>query len=165
MSFGLLMRDNTPVDFPFRRGAAPQAAVRLGLMPSGPHRMTSFAGRRFRGYGIPPMQAQRVPQYGWVDSTGGGDDPAPLPGTSTDSESTGWASTATGLINLATGIVNAVAGSINPSSGAAGSRCPPGYYLANGRCYPPQQSSGGNMSMLALGALGLGAAFLLLRKK
>lgn len=38
MAFGLLMQDNTPVDYPFRRsGSAAEQSVRLGFVPGGPY--------------------------------------------------------------------------------------------------------------------------------
>lgn len=165
--FGLLMQDNAPVDFPFRRsGASPEASVSLGRL-----------GRRRVRYGIPPSVAARVPQYrgvsgsrfrgfGWVDDTGGGDDPAPLPGTAPEQEHSTWQDITTGILNLGTSITNAVGAAITPHSSGAGYSCPSGYVYSGGRCYPAQGGGGGGMGMgLALAAVGLGAAFLILRRK
>lgn len=235
MGYGLLFTDSTPVD------------------------------RRFRGYGIPPSQARRVPQYngygavmraspaprraglpiaakgdlgaitsilvtlgmvprnasydtvrrvftnwaqangytaeaygtrwddhawqalanmarghgrialGWVDASGGGDegtessDTSPLPGTKPvgQTDSANWTNLGTSALNLGTSIVNAIAGSINPQSGAAGSYCPSGYYLSNGRCVPiPASGSGFSVSPgMVMAGVGLAALFVLTRKK
>ena len=182
--FGLLMQDNAPVDFPFRRsGSAPSESVRIGFVPGGtyfPARAMGYVPggpyyprgnpMRFRGYGIPPRVAARVPQYngfGWVDATGGGDegtesDSSPVPGTVVQSESTGWDKIATGVLNLGTAITGAVVNATSPHSGPAGGYCPSGYVLSNGRCVPMQ--SGSNTGML-LGAVGIGIAALIFLRK
>lgn len=152
MGFGLLLTDNSPVDF--------QGMGRLRR-----RRFRGITGSRFRGYGR-PYGAQAMVQLGWVDSTGGGDDPTTVPGTNVETEHSTWQDIATGVLTLGTSITNAVAGSIRPNTSGVGSSCPSGYYPAGGRCYPIQSSGGdGGMGMmLGLGVLGLGA-FLLLRKK
>lgn len=208
MAFGLLMQDNTPVDYPFRRsGPGMETSVRLGYVPGGPYYPRGrgpmgfvpggpyFPQRQFRGYGIPPRQAARVPQYGhmqmpggppmgfvpggpyypmrargygWVSAEGGGDpgtesDTSPVPGTAPVAENSTSSGIVAGLLNLGTSLTNTIAGSIQPRSGQAGTYCPSGYYLSNGRCVPA--GGGGSNMGLVLGIAGIGAAFLLLRKR
>jgi hypothetical protein len=112
----------------------------------------------FAGYGH--MHLPGTP-YGWVDATGGGDDPAPTPGTAPVQEQSSWDKLATSFLNLGTSVAGAIAGAIQPQSGAAGSYCPSGYYLNNGRCVPvPQQQSSMSTGLL-LGAAAIGAVLLL----
>lgn len=202
MAFGLLVKDNAPVDYPFRRsGPAAEEAVRLGYVPGGPYYPRSMPKMRFASLRLPgtpmgfvpggPYYPRSMPamRYGYVpggpyyprsmpamryagfsgSSTGCGDDGMspcddvpPGPQAQTQSESTGWSRLGVGAANLATSFINAFATNNNPASGGAGTYCPSGYYLSNGRCVP--MPSGSSMTPLLVGG-GLLAAFLLTRKR
>lgn len=151
--FGILMDDaRVPYPVPFGRRSYREISSPPYPMPYGRVRL----GRR---------------SYGWVDATGGGDDPAPTPGTQQvqndgSSGSSQWVNLGTSILNLGAGIANAVAHSQQPQSGASGFSCPSGYYYSNGRCVPAQQSSGfGISSGMVLAGVGILGAALLFSKR
>lgn len=188
-AFGILMRDNSPVDYPFRRsGKAAEETVKLGYVPAGPYYRRDRAPgtwlnpvaprlgfvpagpyyRRDRapgtwlnpvnGYGIPPGQAARVPQY-----NGFGESESSLSAYGDDASA--WANLGTSLVNLTTGIIDAATGGSNPNTTDTTS-CPAGYYYSGGRCMqiPQQQTSSISPMMIGVGVIGLGALLFLAKK-
>jgi hypothetical protein len=200
--FGLLMQDNTPVDWRYRGmsyvpgGPYYPRGARLGFVPGGPY----YPGlgyvpggpyyRRFRGYGIPPGQAARVPQYGdhhphevpGVPHGFGGDDFGFGPGgsgyvigagggaTPETQESTGWSSQDT---------VDVIKSVLDATGKVIGAVTTTGQTYYHGSCGPnmvfvPQQgrcvatsggSGGGSNTMLIAGAVGLGILALVLSRR
>jgi hypothetical protein len=202
--FGLLMQDNTPVD-PRYRGVGyvpggPYYPQRMGYVPGGPYYPGARLGfvpggpyyRRFRGYGIPPGQAARVPQYGKMVNIPGvpdtfGDHTPGVPGVPESfgediptsgmysqplgpvQQDTGWTSRDTaqviqGVLDTTSGVIRAV------SSGGQtyyqGS-CPAGsvYVPSAGRCVATSGGGGDMTGLLVAGAVGLGLVALMMSRK
>lgn len=152
----------------------------LGYVPGGPY----FPARRFRGYGIPPAQAARVPQYGHhsphdlpgvpenfgEDTPSGGMYDQPIgpvfdPTQLQTQQNTGWTKQDTvDVVKTVLDATGKVIGAVtNTGQTYYQGSCGAGAVYVPGRgCVAT--SSGSNTGLLVAGAVGLGLVALLLSR-
>lgn len=173
--FGLLMQDNTPVDWRYRGMGS------IGYAPGGPY--YPRGARRFRGYGIPPGQAARVPQYG----DHAHDLPGVLSGFGEDIPTTGWSTDFIGPLQQETkpesgwtsqNTVDVIKTLLDTTGKVIGAVTSTGQTYYQGSCGPNMvnvpnrgcvatsgSGGGSNTGLLVAGAVGLGLLALMMSRR
>lgn len=171
--YGLLMKDNTPVDWQAGYGIPPAVARRVKANFGINAAQVAWAkshGKRMNGFGL--LMRDNTPVdwqagYGYYDASGnwvdepGGFDPAsgiPYAASTPDATAPASPSTSTDVLGTIGSIFNTVAGVVPSVIGALTPRPAP-----TSTYHPTPTAMGIGTGTLMLGALGIGA-FLLLRK-